>query len=84
MKKIKKINDGVLVNPPKGADHSLKCIKLKIKQFCCKNFLKISNFCARPKNIFKSKLIQVLTSFSDCWIYIKNGQLYKKGQFLMK
>ena len=41
--------------------------------------MKTSNFDARPKNIFKSKTIHLLTlSFSDCWIYIENKQLCKK------
>ena len=31
-----------IVNPPEGADHSLKCIELKIGQhFYFKNFLKV-------------------------------------------
>ena len=67
------------VNPPEGANHSLKCVKSKIDTtFTIKTF-KNKQFDAWSKKIFKSKLIHLVTlSFSEWGVYLETKDFFRK------
>ena len=77
------------VNPPEGADHSLKCVESKIRHhFYFKNFFKLTTFLLDQKK-FSSK-INSAEYFLELWgsvlpnFWVLLEKMFEKWDFLGK